>query len=202
MSYSSLWGIDRKWSGKELTEYRNSWFFCPIVWNVLFCKYIKPEERCEWGRTITTYMTWVGACGSREANRRWAMLNGRINDSSIQSDRVLWELSMVSVFNAKDKEFVAECIEKFLEDNMTGNPEYQDCDHLFERFRTIAEDIRNLPRKVKYFVVKGTSCDDHVERWFYRKRLCSWKEEVCEFTIIEDRKVVGFASNLEMCKED
>ena len=202
MSYSSLWGIDGKWSGKRLTEYHNSWLFCPITWNVLLCKYIEPEERTNWGHVWTNYMSWVGPCDKATAERKWQMLNERINNSSNQADRVLWELSQLSVFNAKDKDFVAECIERFVETNMVGNPEYQDSNHIFERFRMVAGDIRNLPRRVKYFVIKGTSCDDNVERWFNRKRLCSWKEFICEFTLIEDQKVVGFASNLEMCKGD
>lgn len=200
MSYSSLWGIDGKWSGKRLTEYHNSWLFCPIVWNVLLCKYIEEEERTNWGHVWTNYMSWVGVCDTATADRKWRMLNKRINNSGIQSDRVLWDLSQLSVFNAKDKDFVAECIEKFVENNMVGDPEYQESDHIIERFHKVAEDIRNLPRRFKYFVIKGTSCDDNVERWFYRKRLCSWKEDICEFTLIEDQKVVGYATNLEMCK--
>lgn len=201
MSYSSLWGIDSKWSGKQLTEYHNSWLFCPIVWNVLLCKYIKPEERTDFGHVCTNYMSWAELCASAATRaRRFQMLNERINNSSSQSDRVLWELSNLSVFNAKDKDFVAECIERFVENNMVSDPEYQECDHIIERFRKIAGDIKNLPKRVKYFVVKGTSCDDNVEFWFYRKRLCSWEKFICEFTLIEDQKVVGFATNLEMCK--
>ena len=199
MSYSSLWGIDGKWSGKELTEYRNSWLFCPIAWNVLLCKYIDPEERTSFGHVWTNYMSWVGVCDKATADRKWRILNERINNSNNQADRVLWELSQLSVFNAKDKDFVAECIEAFVKNNMVGNKEYRDSDHIIERFHKVADDIRNLPRKFKYFVIKGTSVDDNVERWFYRKRLCSWKEVVCEFTLIEDQKVVGFATNLEMC---
>lgn len=201
MSYSSLWGIDGKWSGKQLTEYHNSWLFCPISWNVLLCKYIEPEERTSYGHVWTNYMSWVGTCAKATADRKWRMLNERINNSGIQYDRVLWDLSQLGVFNAKDKDFVAECIEKFVENNMVGDPEYKDADHIIERFHKVAEDIRNLPRRIKYFVIKGTSCDDNVERWFYRKRLCSWKEFVCEFPLIEDQKIVGYATNLEICNE-
>ena len=201
MSHSSLWGIDRNWSGKQLIEYKNSWLFCPVVWNVLLCKYIEEEERTDFGRALTDYMSWVGIFAGPTAKERWSMLNERINNSSIQYDRVLWELSNLSVFNTKDKDFVAECIERFVENNMVGTSEYRDSAHIIERFRWIARDIINLPRRVKYFVFKGTSVDDCVERWFRRKRLCSWKEFVCEFTLIEDQKVTGFATNLEMCKE-
>ena len=45
-----------------------------------------------------------------------------------------------------------------------------------------------------------TSCDDNVEYWFYRKRLSSWDKVVCEFTLIENEKVIGFSDNLKMCK--
>lgn len=200
MSYSSLWVIDRNWSGKKHTEYHNSWLFPPVVWDVLLCKYIEEEERTDGRFVWKSYLSWACSRGSETANRRWSMLNERINNSSSQSDRVLWELSNLSVFNAKDKDFVAECIETFIATNLVGNPEYQDAQHIFERFHRVAGDIRNLPRRVKYFVIKSTSCDDNVEWWFDRKRLCSWDKWVCEFTLIEDQKVVGFASNLEMCK--
>ena len=202
MSYSSLWTIDKNWSGKEHKEYSNSWLFPPTIWNILFCKYIRPEERRRRfpdkdKEFETTYMGWTMTNG----NERWAKLNGRINNSAEQVDRVLWELSMLSVFNAKDKEFVADCIERFIEVNFPDS-EYKESEHIKERFREVAKDIRELPNSCKYFVFKGTSCDDNVERWFYQKRLSSWDEYVCEFTLIEDGRVVGFSDNLQVCKKD
>ncbi len=195
MSSSSLWEIDKNWSGKEYSEYKNSWLFCPTVWSILMCKYINVLER----NGNQYYLVWIGCAADRSQEKeRCDMLNNKINNTNIQYDRVLWELSNTSVFNAKDKEFVAECIERFVENNFS-NSEYKDSEHIKERFYEIAKDIRGLPQRCKYFVFKGTSCDDFVERWFYRKRLSSWKEFVCEFTLIENNAVIGFSDNLEMC---
>lgn len=200
MSYTSLWVIDKNWSGKEHTTYKNSHLFPPIVWDILMCKYIKPYER-RLVEPVTHYLIWVGCCFDKdEQNRRQNMLNERINNSDIQYDRVLWELSNLSVFNFKDKEFVADCIEMFVENNF-GNSEYKDCEHIRERFYEIADDIRSLPEICKYFVIHPNSCDDNVEYWFNEKRLCSWDKIVCEFTLIENDRVIGFSDNLKMCKD-
>lgn len=190
MSYSSLWEIDKNWSGKEYSEYKNSWLFSPTVWSILMCKYIKSYER-----DTTSYMAWA-TFGIRNNNSQ--ILNERINSSIIQYDRVLWELTNHSVFNAKDKEFVADCIEKFVEINFPDS-EYKESEHIKERFYEIAKHIRELPKRCKYFVFKNTSCDDIVE-WWFDKRLCLWDKFVCEFTLIENNQVVGFSDNLEMCK--
>lgn len=203
MSYTSLWGIDRNWSGRELTIYKNSWWFCPTVWDVLMCKYITPQERTDGRKVWNSYLIWAGLPHNAETRQsRWSLLNDRINNSPIQYDRVLWELTGVSVFNAKDKTFVCECIKDFVENNIVGNAEYTDCEHITQRFLEIAEDIKTLPTRCRYFVIHPTSCDDNVEWWFRGKRLCSWDKFVCEFTLIEDGKVVGFSSNLEMCKKE
>ena len=201
MSYTSLWEINKNWSGKEYTTYKNSHLFPPVVWDILMCKYIKPKERKD-NKVATSYLCWVGFCfDGIEQNRRVYMLNDRINDSSIQCDKVLWELSNTSVFDAKNKEFVADCNEAFVELNFP-NTEYKDNDYVKQRFFEIAKDIRELPKRCKYFVIHPTSVDDNVERWFYRKRLSSWNEFVCEFTLIKNNKVVGFSDNLEMCKKE
>lgn len=202
MSHSSLWAITDQWEGEEHYTYSNSWLFCPIVWDVLLCKYIRPHERTDWGREVKHYMVWIGPFDRAEANRRWGILNDRINASPSQTDRVLWELSGLSVFNAKDKSFVADCVEAFVEENYVNNLEYQNADRIIARARAIAADIRGLPESAKYFVLKPTSCDDNVEYWFNNKQLCSWDKKVCEFTLIEDQRIVGFASNLEICKKE
>lgn len=198
MSNSSLWVIHGDWSGKCYAEYRNSWLFPPFVWDTLLCKYIEVHQRIAYGRIQTNYLTWVQMDADGKPLERWRMLNERINNSDSQTDRVLWEFANNSVFNAKDKGFVAERIDAFAETYIIGNPEFKDAEHIIQRFHEIAEDVRNLPESVKFFVFKQTDVDDHVEWWFNRK-LCSWEKWVCEFTLIEDRKVTGFASNLEMC---
>ena len=35
MSCSSLYGISKDYKGKEIIEYKNSWYFSPVVWSVL-----------------------------------------------------------------------------------------------------------------------------------------------------------------------
>ncbi len=200
MSYTSLWEIDRNWSGKEYAKYKNSWLFPPTVWDILMCKYITKYERTVCGRTDEHYLQWCGFCfDEAEQSRRREMLNDRINNSDIQYDRVLWELSNMSVFNAKDKEFVSGCIEDFVTNNF-GYLSSKDFEHITDRFREIASDIRSLPRRCKYFVIHPTSCDDNVERWFCGKRLSSWPEPVCEFTLIENNRVIGFSDNTVICK--
>ena len=41
-----------------------------------------------------------------------------------------------------------------------------------ERFKEIADDIKNLDDTLECFVFKNSSCDDGVEYWFY-----GWDEE-------------------------
>lgn len=197
MSYTSLWVIDKNWSGTEHRQYPNSWLMPPIVWDVLMQKYIGANER----NGVDSYLVWVCACSAKIRNERWALLNSRINNTENQVDRIMWELTGLSVFNSKDKEFVADCIDAFVRENQNID-ELLQAEHIRQRFYDIAVDIRNLPRHAKYFVIHPTSDDDSVEWWFRRKRLCSWNKFVCEFTLIEDKKIVGFSTNLEMCKGD
>lgn len=197
MSYTSLWVIDKNWSGIEYRQYPNSWLMPPIVWDVLMQKYIGTNER----NGVDSYLVWVCACSDKVRNERWALLNVRINNTENQTDRIMWELAGLSVFSSKDKEFVANCIDDFVRENQNIGEELQ-AEHIRQRFFDIAIDIRNLPKRVKYFVIHPSSVDDSVEWWFDRKRLCSWDKFVCEFTLIEDKKIVGFSTNLEMCKGD
>ena len=197
MSYTSLWIIDKNWSGTEYRQYPNSWLMPPIVWDVLMQKYIDADDR----NGVNSYLAWVCACSAKIRDERWALLNSRINNTENQVDRIMWELAGLSVFNSKDKEFVASCIDDFVRENQIINIQLQ-TPPVIQRFFAIANDIRSLPRHVKYFVIHPNSVDDSVEWWFHHKRLCSWDKFVCEFTLIEGNKVVGFSTNLEMCKGD
>lgn len=40
MSSSSIYGIRKDYTGEEILEYKNSWYFSPIIWSVLPDKYI------------------------------------------------------------------------------------------------------------------------------------------------------------------
>lgn len=199
MSYTSLWTINEEWKGAERSKYHNSYLFPPVVWDILLCKYVTDDER----NNTLSYLMWIGfTFDKEEQSRRFDMLNSRINNSEIQYDRVLWELANLSVFNAKDKALVADCIEKFVENNF-NYLDFKDVEHIKERFCEVEKDIRELPEECKFFVIHPTSCDDNVEWWFERgKALSSWDKYVCEFTLIENEKVVGFSDNLKMCKED
>lgn len=212
MSYSSLWSIDKDWNGSEVKTYGNSHLFAPIVWDILMCKHIPLEERkLKYPMDIdgkkkeyeTHFLIWSMPMFGENDN--FDRLNEKINNCQVQVDRVLWELSNLSVFNVKDKDFVADCIEKFIELNF-ANSEYKDGEHIKTRFREVAKDIRELPNKCQYFVFKGTSCDDNVEYWFCtddggEKSLADWDKFVCEFTIIENNCIVKFSDNLKMCEK-
>lgn len=64
--------------------------------------------------------------------------------------------------------------------------------------------------KAPYFIFKGTSCDDNVERWFefyndesgkYEKRsLLDMDEVFSEFVIIKDKQIQSFVSNVNYKK--
>lgn len=202
MSYSELWEINRNWSGKVYKEYKNSWLFCPIVWDILLLKYIPEEERKSvYGMVSNSYMSWLlfATKDNLAENEKSIKLNKKICNSGCEYDKVVWDLSNLAVFNTADKEFIADCIIEFI----NNHDEYFDnCDdEITKRFIEIANDIRKLPRRCKYFVFHGTSCDDNVEYWFYRKRLCSWKENICEFAIIKNNKIVDYKNNLEFISE-
>lgn len=49
MSFSSLYGIKKDYTGEKLFEYENSWFFSPVVWLVLPEKYIPLEITTPYG---------------------------------------------------------------------------------------------------------------------------------------------------------
>ena len=49
MSSSSLWTIGKSYNGKIDKEYHNSWFFSPVVWDVLLDKYMHDEIQTPYG---------------------------------------------------------------------------------------------------------------------------------------------------------
>lgn len=202
MSNSSLWVIDKTWSGQEFAKYHNSWLFPAVVWNVLMRKYIPKEHRTRYGYTAEGYLFWAEMPVGGNSHDKWCILNSSIINGGDQVDRVCWDLSEHCIFNTKDKDFVAECIEKFTDYYLIqGNvdPPYQEPNHIIERFRKIADDIKNLPTWVGYFVIKETSSDSQVEYWFDRKRLCDWTDSsVCEFVEITDREITGYQTNLDL----
>lgn len=192
MSSSYLFGINKKFGGKRLVEYYNSWQFTPIVLDVLEDKYgVKPH----------IIMSPDG----------WRKMNSIMNHSDITNERICWELGNQQIFFTKDKNLIADAILQFIEthqeyapsDNETGVKIFaMQAPHLVKRFNEIASDIRNLDEnKYPYFVFKNTSCDDGVEYWFdydrkkrRYKTLKDWDKLDNEFVYIENNSIKGFIS--------
>jgi hypothetical protein len=206
MSYSSLWGINKDYIGEELEEYKNSWLFAPIIWDILPEKYIPAD-------IITPYGTKDRIVGLR-GDIVWKKTNHALNRSEDTPDRICWELSNSQIFSTKDKKIISDSIRKFTEQNKKYDRSEEsgiaplEQDHIASRFHEIADDILALDEtKYPYFVFKGTDCDDAVERWFeeedpeteeYKKRsLKDLNEFAVEFVIIENGKIKNFVSNLD-----
>ena len=173
MSYSSLWVMDKNFNGSESVEFRNSWWFSPIIWDVLLEKYMHNEIQTPYGYK-KTFMTEPNILND---------LNKIINDCNSITDRICWELTMQQVFHTKDKEYVIKAIESFLVDNVEyGVDETDDfsvlkAEHIMGRFEEIANQISNLDgEEYPYFIFKNTSVDDNVERLFE-----TYEEELDEY---------------------
>ena len=199
MSSSYLFVINKKFKGKALREYADSWLYSPVVWTILEDKYLKPNKDGSKPCVLLPF-------GVRNA---WAEINTEMNSSENTEERVCWELSNQNVFYTKDKDVVADSITSFIGNHKdygqssieTG--EKSDplrAGHIIARFSKIATDIKNLnENKYPYFVLKNTSCDDGVEYWFaYDKKLRrqrtlkDWDELPAEFVRIENMKISGF----------
>lgn len=206
MSSSSLWVMDKKFYGKEMVEFPNSWLFAPMSWDILMNKYLPPQYVPLGHEPIKSFIPasiFDKTIGSR--------LNEKINNSDIQEDRVLWELGSQQVFFTKDKDFVADAIDRFLKTNAAfaddlGEP-------IFVRYAEVSAAIRAIDgEEHPYFVMKNTSCDDGVEWWFVKytdedeenavQPLSALEKRVTEFVFIENEKISGFKSNIDYFKEN
>jgi hypothetical protein len=191
MSESSLWLIDKENNGTKVKEYQNSWLFCPIVWNELMWKYMS-NKKADYGLN-SSYI--------HASNNTHRDLNDRINNSTNQVDRFIWEFSQAQVIFVKDKLRISNAIKEFTKVIIESEEDYGN--HISERFLEIANDVANIPDSNLYFVIHGSSCDDNVEHWFYdndtegSKSLDSWDTNVCEFVIIDDDGTISFKQNLD-----
>lgn len=203
MSCSSLWGMNKEFLGEELIEFRNSWLFSPIVWNVLFEKYLPEEVEGRFGK-----QSYMGA--ATIDNTMDGRLNDKINNSSVVQDRILWEMSQQQVFFTKDKELVVQAVNHFLEINKSFTEDIGS--HIHDRFHEVALEISELDEKeYPYFIFKNTSVDDNVEYWF--RKLDEEEEEyipqslkevdkpVTEFVLIEGQIITGFIDNIDFMIE-
>ena len=202
MSCSSLYGITKDYKGKEIIEYKNSWYFSPIVWSVLSDKLLP--------RKYGYIQNVIGLDGQKV----WNNINNFLNNSDFLADRVLWELSNQNIFKTKDKNIIADCIRVFLKVNNKYDKSDEDNisvlkrDHIIERWNEIATDIENLnEEEFSFFVFKNTSCDDSVESWFikyneesdeYEERgLNECEDLITEFVVIENGSIVDYILNTE-----
>ncbi|MBU2704129.1 hypothetical protein Ga0466249_005283 [Sporomusaceae bacterium BoRhaA] len=197
MSRSSLWVMDKNFNGEELKEFSNSWWFAPVAWDILLNKYIPSKPWEEKKHYVTAAMF---------DDKLFNKLNEKINESDTQEDRILWEAGNQQVFFTKDKEFVAECITRFLTTNSELATDLGG--HIYTRFAEVAAEIRQLDEKqYPYFILKNTSCDDNVEFWFDKYNdeteecepctLKDWDKFLTEFVVIESDKIVNFISNVD-----
>lgn len=201
--------MDHEFFGREKTEYRNSWWFSPIVWDVLLDKYMHDEIQTSYG----IKKSLVGMFGD-DLQRP---LNDKVNNSDNFSDRVCWELSNQQVFFTKNKQIVANAIRKFCSDNTAYHIHREEqksllaFEHIVERFNQIADDIQALDENEHpYFIFKNTSTDDGVEYWFsdydedkdeeVALSLRDMDRYITEFVTIEDGKIKGFTGNLDYFK--
>lgn len=201
MSYSSLYGINKKYMGEELYEYKNSWFFSPVIWGILADKYLPRQNGL--------IQNVIGFNG----NEVWSKINNIMNNSNNTPDRICWEMSNQQIFFTKDKKCIVDNIHNFIKNNNKYDKNEEDNisilerEHILERFNMIANDILSLnENEYPYFVFKNTSCDDNVEYWFRKyneetdeyvdKSLKDWNKPIVEFVVIEDDKIVKFINNL------
>ena len=202
MSCSSLYGITKDYKGKEIIEYKNSWYFSPVAWSVLSDKLLP--------RKYGYIQNVIGLDGQEV----WNNINNILNNSDFLVDRVLWDLSNQEIFKTKDKNIIGDCIRDFLKVNSKYDKSDEDNisvlkrDHIIERWNEIAMDIENLnEEEFSFFVFKNTSCDSSVESWFikyneesneYESRgLNECEDLVTEFVIIKNDSIVDYSPNTE-----
>lgn len=151
MSSTKLLGIKKEgWLGEEIKSYKNGMLFVPTVCDKLLHKYVPESERTkiDFDFSIIDSYLFVG---------NWKKLNDKINDSDCFTNRIMWDLWNSCIFSTKDKEKIANCIIKFMNDNSSDDYSLD-----IKRAKEIAEDIRNLDKDYKYFCIHTTSCNDFV----------------------------------------
>ena len=204
MSYSSLYGIKNDYTGEVICDFKNSWFFSPIVMDVLPDKYIPQFIKTPFGFKKRIISDMSGEVFKRT--------NEKVNNCGNTADRVCWELANQQIFSTKDKQIIFDSIHKFVEQNKGYDKSDKDGisslerEHIIERFNEIADEIIGLDEnEYPYFVFKNSSCDDGVERWFFKEDEngeyveTSLKENIngfyAEFVVIENGEIKCFVSN-------
>lgn len=203
MSCSSIWVMNKDFEGECLEEFVNSWRFTPVACNAIYHRYLPHEVDYKGDKKDYISSTMFD-------KELFGRLNNCVNNAECQYDRVVWEMTNQQIFFTKDKEFIADSIIRFSEDEQ----HQEDIGQCKERFKEIADFIRNLNEtKYLYFIFKNTSCDDGVEWWFegkYNEEIEEFEKRslrevdkfAAEFVIIEDSKITGFTSNLKFFNKE
>ena len=178
MSSSSIYGIRKDYTGEEIFEYKNSWWFSPIIWSVLPDKYIHDY--------IQTPFGFKKAIIGMDGNDVWTRTNKFINECDNTPDRVCWEMSNQQIFHTCDKQIISNSIMQFLKQNDTYDVSEEDNipvlkrEHIIERFTEIANDILSIDENDEYVsCAMSENTDD-----FY-----------AEFVFFKDGKIDKFVSN-------
>jgi len=204
MSYSSLYVMDNKFNGDVLNDYKNSWLLSPMIWDILFYKYLPEKVKYIAGEKSGLMVS------ARNDNQLWIELNDKLNESSNLKDRMCWEFSNQQIFMSKDKKLICDALSTFWEDNI----QYEDREigtHIHERFRDVGLDINNIDEtEYPYIIFKNTSVDDAIETLFRQYddndeikeiSLSEHEKVVAEFVLINDG-VMSFCNNVEFCKNN
>lgn len=202
MSYSSLWVIDKDFKGKETVAFKNSWLFKSIAEDVLFKKYLPSKAVSQYGDEYISFLTATRFDGTIIRD-----LNNLINHCEIEEDRIIWELTGQQIFRTKDKDFIADCIIRFMDINKDLMINYEE--YIFNRFKEVSTEIRNIDKnESSYFIFKNTSCNDSVEYWFMKYNeeeqdyqdasLLELDKDVCELVLINDNKISDFIVNTKL----
>lgn len=207
MSYSSLYVINKNYYGSNITDFRNSWLFSPIIWDVLSEKY------------LPTKYGFVQSVIGPDCNEVWIKINRIMNNSDNICERICWELTNQCIFFSKDKKCIAQNILEFANTHKGYGKSEEDGvsvlerEHIIERFTEIADSIMSIDEtEYPYFVLKNSSCDDEVERWFIKydneldeyqyRSLKDFPELVTDFVVIENNKIKEFIMNDKYPYED
>lgn len=199
MSYSSLWTINNEFDGKEEEVFQNSWLFAPIVMDALYYKYLPNKA------TFTKEGEKSGfILDNMHDNSLWNELRDSIFNKENTIDCMMWNIIVESIFFTQNKNFVADSIEKFKNDNVDYFSSRGEL--VLERFEEVISSIRNIGEENLAFAFKCTSCDDGVENWFE-----IWDDDkddciditldkqdtvVASFVFIENNKIKGYVTNL------
>lgn len=177
INYASMYGIKSNFTVEELKQYKNSWFFLSQIDIILGGKYLNIKD---------THKMMLSLSDLRKLERK-------VSKAKITEDCILWLLEHQQIFFTKDKEFIADCIQKFL----MGNIRYYhpDNSNLIEFYNEIRRDILKLDENEHpYFAFNITS--DTFED--IPVSLKEKDEDVVDFVYIENGKIKKLISNLKI----